>query len=126
MKFHALDAAGNNRREARYLSVGGGFVVTAGAANTQVIAAHDQLPFSFRTGREMVDMCRAGGHTVARIMLQNELTWRSRAQVDAALDRIWQVMQDCVDRKSTRLNSSTNEHLVCRLLLETKKYTPQT
>src|SRR3546814_3533559 len=46
----------------------------------------------------MVDMCRAGGHTVARIMLQNELTWRSRAQVDAALDRIWQVMQDCVSR----------------------------
>ncbi len=31
-------------REARYLSVGGGFVVTAGAPNTQVIAAHDQLP----------------------------------------------------------------------------------
>src|SRR3546814_5018383 len=25
------------------------------------------------------------------------------------------------DRKSTRLNSSPNEHLVCRLLLETKK-----
>src|SRR3546814_2140482 len=72
MKFHALDAAGNNLRESRYLSVGGGFVVTAGAANTQVIAAHDQLPFSFRTGREMVDMCRAGGHTVARILLRSE------------------------------------------------------
>src|SRR3546814_5150317 len=27
------------------------------------------------------------------------------------------------DRKSTRLNSVTNAHLVCRLLLEKKKYT---
>src|SRR3546814_7680311 len=27
----------------------------------------------------------------------------------------------CVDRKSTRLNSVTNAHLVCRLLLEKKK-----
>src|SRR3546814_1408786 len=27
-----------------------------------------------------------------------------------------------VDRKSTRLNSVTNAHLVCRLLLEKKKY----
>src|SRR3546814_1996914 len=27
----------------------------------------------------------------------------------------------CGDRKSTRLNSSTNAHLVCRLLLEKKK-----
>ena len=26
-----------------------------------------------------------------------------------------------LDRKSTRLNSSTNAHLVCRLLLEKKK-----
>src|SRR3546814_2209923 len=85
-------------RESPYLSVGGGFVVTAGAANTQIIAAHDQLPFAFRTARELVDMCRAGGHTVAQVMLQNELTWRSQAEVDAARARIWQVMQDCVSR----------------------------
>src|SRR3546814_9568975 len=31
--------------------------------------------------------------------------------------------QDHEDRKSTRLNSSTNAHLVCRLLLEKKKNT---
>src|SRR3546814_7645546 len=30
------------------------------------------------------------------------------------------------DRKSTRLNSSTNAHLVCRLLLETKNRTRTT
>src|SRR3546814_3025448 len=30
------------------------------------------------------------------------------------------------DRKSTRLNSSTNAHLVCRLLLEKKKTIPHT
>src|SRR3546814_9695761 len=32
---------------------------------------------------------------------------------------------DDVDRKSTRLNSVTNAHLVCRLLLETKKNSKQ-
>jgi len=98
MKFHAFDADGNSLREARYLSVGGGFVVTAGAANSQVIAAHDQLPFPFRTGRELLEMCRAEGYTVAQLMLRNELTWRSQPDVEAALDRIWQVMQDCVSR----------------------------
>jgi len=98
MKFHAFDAAGASLRESRYLSVGGGFVVTAGAANTQIIAAHDQLPFAFRTARELVDMCRAGGYSVAQVMMQNELTWRSQPEVDTALDRIWQVMQDCVSR----------------------------
>jgi len=98
MKFHAFDAAGDTLREARYLSVGGGFVVTAGASNSQIIAAHDQLPFPFRTGRELMDMCHTESCTVAQLMMRNELVWRTQAEVDAMLDRIWQVMQDCVSR----------------------------
>ncbi len=98
MKFHAYDAAGNALREARYLSVGGGFVVTAGASNSQIIAAHDQLPFPFRTSRELMEMCQAESCTVAQLMMRNELVWRTQAEVDTALDRIWQVMQDCVSR----------------------------
>ncbi|WP_415822242.1 serine dehydratase beta chain, partial [Bordetella tumbae] len=98
MKFHAYDAVGNALREARYLSVGGGFVVTAGASNSQIIAAHDQLPFPFRTSRELMEMCQAESCTVAQLMMRNELVWRTQAEVDTALDRIWQVMQDCVSR----------------------------
>ncbi|MEJ2895630.1 L-serine ammonia-lyase [Bordetella avium] len=98
MKFHAFDAAGALLRESRYLSVGGGFVVTSGAANSQVIAAHDQMPFPFRTGRELLRMCQESGLSVAGLMMRNELTWNDQATVDAGLDRIWQVMQDCVKR----------------------------
>ncbi|ARP94763.1 L-serine ammonia-lyase [Bordetella genomosp. 13] len=98
MKFHAYDGDGTPLREARYLSVGGGFVVTAGSSNSQVIAAHDQLPFPFRTGRELLQMCRDNGLSVAELMLRNELTWRSQAEVEAGLARIWQVMQRCVER----------------------------
>ncbi|MFQ6748095.1 L-serine ammonia-lyase, partial [Bordetella pertussis] len=98
MKFHAFDADGQPLRESRYLSVGGGFVVTAGAANAQVIGAHDQLPYPFRTGRELLDMCRASGHSVAGLMMRNELTWRGAAEIEQGLDRIWEVMQECVAR----------------------------
>ncbi|HEY0293950.1 MAG TPA: L-serine ammonia-lyase [Bordetella sp.] len=98
MKFHAYDGDGQALRESRYLSVGGGFVVTAGTTNSQVIAAHDSLPFPFRTARELLQMCRASGLTVAGLMLENELAWRSREDVEAGLDRIWAVMQDCVSR----------------------------
>src|SRR3546814_1607763 len=41
--------------------------------------------------------------------------WPDRRHRDADSDAFQ-------DRKSTRLNSSTNAHLVCRLLLEKKKY----
>lgn len=98
MKFHAFDAAGACLRESRYLSVGGGFVVTPGAPNSQVIAAHDQMPFPFRTGRELLRMCQESCLSVAGVMMRNELTWRGQAEVEHGLDRIWQVMQDCVSR----------------------------
>lgn len=98
MKFHAFDAQGACLREARYLSVGGGFVVTSGAPNSQVMAAHDQMPFPFRSGRELLAMCQESGLSVAGLMMRNELTWRSREAVEAGLDRIWTVMQACVNR----------------------------
>jgi len=98
MKFHAIDANGESLRESRYLSVGGGFVVTAGASNSQVIAAHNQLPYPFRSGRELLTMCRENGLTGAQLMMQNELTWREASDTHSGLDRIWQVMQDCVAR----------------------------
>ena len=98
MKFHAFDADGQSLRESRYLSVGGGFVVTPGASNSQVIAAHDQLPFPFRTSADLMRMCRESGLSVAGLMLRNEETWRSREEIDANLDRIWAVMQECVNR----------------------------
>ncbi|CAJ0903470.1 L-serine dehydratase 1 [Ralstonia sp. LMG 32965] len=98
MKFHVFDAGGERLREARYLSVGGGFVVTAGAPNTQVLAAHDQLPHPFRSGKELLAMCESTGKSIARLMLENELTWRTEAEVRAGLLNIWHVMQACVTR----------------------------
>lgn len=98
MKFHAFDADGVSLREARYLSVGGGFVVTAGAPNTQVLAAHDQLPYPFRTGKELLAMCEASGKSIARLMWENETVWRDEATIRADLLRIWEVMQQCVSR----------------------------
>ncbi|MEC3768165.1 MULTISPECIES: L-serine ammonia-lyase [Cupriavidus] len=98
MKFHAFDSGGASLREARYLSVGGGFVVTAGAPNTQVLNAAQQLPHPFRSGKDMLQMARDSGKSIARLMLENELTWRSEQEVVDGLLHIWDVMQACVAR----------------------------
>ncbi len=98
MKFHAFDAGGASLREARYLSVGGGFVVTAGAPNTQVLNAAQQLPHPFRSGKDMLEMASASGKSIARLMMENELTWRSEEDVTSGLLHIWDVMQACVAR----------------------------
>ncbi len=98
MKFHAYDAQGAALREARYLSVGGGFVVTAGAPNTQVLNAAQQLPHPFRSGKDMLEMANESGKSIARLMMENELTWRSEEEVTAGLLHIWDVMQACMAR----------------------------
>jgi L-serine dehydratase len=98
MKLRALDANNETLRESTYLSVGGGFVVTAGAANTKVLAAAEQLPHPFSTGAEMLAMCASTGKSIAQLMLENERVWHSDEQIRSGLLRIWDVMQSCVAR----------------------------
>ncbi|MCP3712825.1 L-serine ammonia-lyase [Paraburkholderia sp. CNPSo 3274] len=98
MKLRALDANGDTLRESTYLSVGGGFVVTAGAPNTKVLAAAQQLPNPFTTGAEMLALCASTGKSIAQLMLENERVWHGDEQIRSGLLRIWDVMQSCVSR----------------------------
>jgi L-serine dehydratase len=98
MKLRALDANGEPLRESTYLSVGGGFVVTAGAPNTKVLSAAQQMPHPFRSGAELLALCSSTGKSIAQLMLENERVWHSDEQIRSGLLRIWDVMQSCVTR----------------------------
>jgi L-serine dehydratase len=98
IKLYAYDSADALLRASTYLSVGGGFVVTAGTANSRVLNAHEQLPYPFHSGRELLAMCTESGLSIARLMWQNERFWRSEAEIRSQLLRIWEVMQACVAR----------------------------
>ncbi|WP_106182767.1 L-serine ammonia-lyase [Candidatus Pandoraea novymonadis] len=111
MKFYAFDPSGELLREGRYLSVGGGFVVTVDAANTQVLTAHDQLPYPFRTGRELVAMCHEFDKSISQLMLENERVWRSDEDIRSGLLRIWDVMQSSVSRGCGIDNREANGEL---------------
>ena len=43
-------------------------------------------------------MARASGLSVAQMKRRNELRFRSAADLDAGIDRVWQVMNDCINR----------------------------
>ncbi|MBP6901165.1 MAG: L-serine ammonia-lyase [Burkholderiaceae bacterium] len=103
MELTAFDAAGAELDSRRYYSVGGGFVVSdevAADGSRQRVIAPDAtvLPLPFRTGDELLQRCRASGLDIAGLMRANERHWRSDADIDAGLDRIWRTMQDCVAR----------------------------
>jgi len=98
MKFNALDAQGECLKESKYLSVGGGFVVTAGAANEALLIKYKKVPYPFTSGDEMLFICKQNGLSISALMWANERTWRSDDNIRAGLAAIWQVMHDCVQR----------------------------
>jgi L-serine dehydratase len=107
MRFAAFGAGGAELAQRVYYSVGGGFVVgdeaaADGGRRTAIVPDATVLPLPFRSGAELLALTRREGLSIAGVMRINERALgpggRSDAEIDAALLRIWQVMQDCVQR----------------------------
>jgi L-serine dehydratase len=99
MKFTAFDAAGAVLAEHVYYSVGGGFVVSGDdSGEKSLVADATVLAHPFTTGEQLLAVCEREQQSIAGIMRRNEHAWRTDAQIDAGLDRIWKVMQECVKR----------------------------
>ena len=103
MRFEAFGADGVRLAERVYYSVGGGFVVSdevAADGSKQKAIAPDAtvLPFPFRSGAELLALAAREGCSIAELMRRNERHWRSDAEIDAGLLKIWTVMQASVER----------------------------
>ena len=103
MRFTAFDATGAELCSRVYYSVGGGFVVSeevAADGSKQKVIAPDTtvLPHPFHSGEELLRRTHEVKGTIAEVMRRNERHWRSDAEIDAGLLKIWRVMQDCVTR----------------------------
>jgi L-serine dehydratase len=97
MRFTAHDSAQKVLAREEYYSIGGGFVLRAGAEMNSG-AARAAPPFEFDSGEQLLELSKAQGFEIHELILARERTWRSDAEVQAGLMRIWQVMQDCVRR----------------------------
>ena len=100
MRFTALDAKGEPLRSRVYYSVGGGFVVDeqSPGGGTMSPPSGPTVPYPFTTGTELLKICADNHLSISDVMLANEKTVRSEADVRAGLLRIWHVMQECVKR----------------------------
>ncbi len=99
MKLNALDAQGDTILQETYFSIGGGFVLT----EAELKAGKDEdegapVPFPFKTAVEMLEMCAATGKSIADLKRSNELSRISVEELDRGIERIWDVMRNCMDR----------------------------
>ncbi|MGO4187881.1 L-serine ammonia-lyase [Pseudarthrobacter sp. TAF60_1] len=98
MTFRALDHTGAVLNERSFYSIGGGFVVDGDAAGEDRVVADDTpLPYPFTSADELLAICKREGMSISDVMLANELTWRSEAELREKLLALWAVMRECVD-----------------------------
>ena len=101
MILKATDSEGDVILQETYYSIGGGFVLTAGElaeAGGAKSKARAEVPYPFETGAEMLAMAKASGLSIAQMKRANELKFRSAAELDRGIARIWEVMNACISR----------------------------
>jgi L-serine dehydratase len=98
MRFSAYEG-GRELRSEVWFSIGGGAVVREG--EPRVSSGRPEVPHPFTSSAELLDACGRTGMSVWRVVLENEMAWRSEAEVREWIGRFWAAMQDCARRGLT-------------------------
>jgi L-serine dehydratase len=99
MVLMATDKQGDVILQETYYSVGGGFVLTA----DELAAGKDTddgapVPYPFKSAAEMLEMSETSGKTIAEMKKANEISRGGSENLRSGVQRIWQVMNDCIER----------------------------
>ncbi|KAG0326035.1 hypothetical protein BGZ99_010256 [Dissophora globulifera] len=120
MRFCAFDSKGDLLATNEYFSIGGGFVVNertqlahgenvfykgeqdektkANKVISQTRTSQDlataALPFTNAT--ELLELCRRENMTIAQVVLENELRWRSMEEIKEKTFAIWNTMDNAI------------------------------
>ncbi len=99
MMLMATDAQGDVILQQVFYSIGGGFVLTdeelaAGKATDDGAP----VPYPFKSAAEMLEMARTSGKTIAQMKRANEISRGGVANLTQGSARLWQVMNDCINR----------------------------
>jgi L-serine dehydratase len=96
MRFTAYGADGGILDSREYYSIGGGFVREEGQPDSS--DAKSPVPHPFRSAADLLELGEKHGLKIHQLMLANERTWRTDAEITEGIARIWKAMQDCVAR----------------------------
>ncbi|RUS29470.1 hypothetical protein BC938DRAFT_480624 [Jimgerdemannia flammicorona] len=114
MRFCAFDERGNLVATNEYFSIGGGFVV-----NEETQLAHGENVYykaiskhavseqrarqdvavaalPFRNADELLQVCRRENMTIAQVVYENELKWRTPEEIRAKTMEIWKAMDESI------------------------------
>ncbi len=97
LRLTATGGGGESLAARTFYSTGGGFVVEEGET-VPVDGGQPPVPHPFRTGAELLALCARHGLAIHAVMRANEEALRPAAEVTAGLRRIWQTMEEAIQR----------------------------
>ena len=78
-----------------YYSIGGGFVVKEGEAQS---SNNITLPFPINSASDLLHWCLKTGLSIHEVVAENEAAWRPEKHTKEGVLKIWQVMKECTYR----------------------------
>jgi L-serine dehydratase len=98
MTFAAYDADDVELASRVFYSVGGGFVVDEEATGADRVVLDDTpVKYPFSTGGELLDICAREHLSISDVMLANEQSWRTEAEIRDGMLHLWSVMTECIE-----------------------------
>ena len=96
MTITAFDQTNKPISTETYYSIGGGFIVTEDEFEHPKI---DKLlpPYPFKSGMEILEICKREQISISELVMRNELTWRTEEQIHSGIIAIANVMQNCIE-----------------------------
>ncbi len=96
MRFRALGPNAGVVLDEVYYSLGGGFIARGDEPEP---ASHSGEPrHYFDSSKSLLQLCTDHDCSIADLVLENELQWQERADVESSIDAIWQAMEGCIER----------------------------
>ncbi|WP_261817976.1 L-serine ammonia-lyase [Vibrio gallicus] len=98
MTISAFNAAGERVGFETYYSIGGGFIATEYELQHGKASSEVEVEFPFSSAEQMLTAAEDNGLSLGGMVLRNELSFRSQAEIDAKAEQIWKVMNYCMER----------------------------
>lgn len=98
MQFTAYNAEQNEIESRIYYSIGGGFILDEEEAAHPHGADTSDFPIPFATAAQLLAACEKNNLTIKDLMMVNETSLRSEADVKAGLLCITKTMDECIEK----------------------------
>ncbi|NKI25897.1 L-serine ammonia-lyase [Arenibacter sp. 6A1] len=96
MIFEATLGSGKQLKQT-YYSIGGGFVVREARTKAiKKIKEFKSFPYPVQNGTQLLASCKEHQKSISELVLENERSLRTDAEIDQGLQHIWDTMLECM------------------------------